>query len=474
MHTFNNFFGRQNELRKMKKRYDSDSFECIVIYGRRRVGKTALINNFCEGKKCIYFSALNSSSSDNLKALSYAIHQCEHPDSDSFPEYTSFDAAFAEITRLGKSERVIFVIDEYPYLAKSDDSISSRLQHLIDHQWANSHLYLILCGSSMSFMQNQVLGYESPLYGRRTAQFRIEPLGYREAALFTPSLSWEDKAIIYGITGGIPHYINKLGIKDNLDNALIENFFDTSSYLFEEPSNLLKQELREPAVYNSIISTIAEGSTKLGEISSKSGVPTGLLTKYITVLMELGIVKKETPITEKPGKKTLYIIDDEFFSFWYRFVPRNMSIIAADRMPVNYHSLVKNKFHDYMGLIFEKICRYYLLHHADDLPFEIASVGQWWGNDSANKREVQIDIVACPAADSTASGEFIIGSCKFRSTKVGMDELNLLKYYASVFGKGNRYHYYVFSLGGFTEGLIAEAELGSVHLVSLEKLYGNY
>ena len=171
------------------------------------------------------------------------------------------------------------------------------MQHLIDHKWQSSKLYLILCGSSMSFMQNQVLGYESPLYGRRTAQFKIEPLTYRETAVFNPTLTPEENAYVYGITGGIPHYINKLGVRNDLDGAIQDCIFDRSGYLFEEPENLLKQELREPGLYNSIITAVAEGASKLNEISTKAGMESGPCSKYLSVLMELGILKKETPIT---------------------------------------------------------------------------------------------------------------------------------------------------------------------------------
>lgn len=285
---------------------------------------------------------------ENLEALSKAIYQCNRPNDDIYPVYASFEAALEEIGRIGEKERTIFVIDEYPYLAKATASISSRLQHLIDHKWQNSKLYLILCGSSMSFMQNQVLRYESPLYGRRTAQFKIEPLTYKETAVFNPQLSNEENAWIYGITGGIPHYINKLGIRSSLDEAIIDSVFDRSGYLFEEPENLLKQELREPGVYNSIITAIAEGASKLNEISTKIGTENAVCSKYVKVLIDLGIITRETPITEKPGKKTLYIIEDNFFRFWYRFIPQNYSMILSGRFPRSYERVVKAKI--------EKLC----------------------------------------------------------------------------------------------------------------------
>jgi hypothetical protein len=324
----------------------------------------------------------------------------------------------------------------------------------------------------MSFMQNQVLGYESPLYGRRTAQFKIEPMTYRETAAFHPELSHEENAAIYGITGGVPHYINKLEVKGSLDDALLENLFDRSAYLFEEPENLLKQELREPAMYNAIIRAIAEGASRLNEISTKVGLESGPCAKYIGVLAELGLVKKETPITEPNTRRSVYRIEDNFFRFWYRFVPQNLSAISAGRFQRGYERLVKARMHEYMGLIFEKMCREYLLRYASDLPFDLADVGQWWGNDPTAKKEIQIDLVGVPVQEPNRKiTEYLIGSCKFRSEQVGMEELRLLEHYAAVFGKGTSYRYILFSLGGFTPELQAHAQATGVQLVTLAELY---
>lgn len=462
------FYCRNEELSKLNKRYDAGKFECIVIYGRRRVGKTTIINEFCKGKPTVFFSALlEGTAKDNLKTLSRAIYAYREPDAVNAPEYDSFDSALDEITHLAQKERIVFVIDEYPYLAKAYPSISSRLQHLIDHIWKESRLYLILCGSSMSFMENQVLGYQSPLYGRRTGQFKIEPLTYKETALFNSELDNVTNSFVYGVTGGIPHYINKLNVQGDFDEALLENFFDRSAYLFEEPANLLKQELREPAVYNSVITAIAEGASHMNEISTKSGIESGPCSKYLSVLINLGIIKKETPMTEKPGKKTIYSIADPFFRFWYRFVPNNMSPIASGRIEKVYDKAVRAHLNDYMGLIFEKMCRDYLIYYADEPDFQLVDIGQWWGTDSLEKKQVQIDLVG----STDHKNEYLIGSCKFRNEAIGVDELELLKKYASVFGKGKVYHYYIFSKGGFTEGLKALGDKGEVKLITLEDMY---
>ncbi len=468
------FLCREKELLKLNKRYAGSELECIIIYGRRRVGKTALINEFVKDKPNIFFPALRSNAQGNLVALSKAIYSYLHPDAVDAPVYASFDAAFAEITRIAKDERVVFVIDELPYLVQSEPSVTSALQHLLDHEWSESKLYLILCGSSMSFMEKKVLSEKSPLFGRRTAQLKIEPLTYLDAARFHPELSPEENALIYGITGGVPHYINKLRVHDSVKDALMENLFDTSAYLFEEPENLLKQELREPAIYNAIIAAIADGATKLNQISDKTGNETAVCSKYLKTLMELGIVQKRLPVVQKSGKKTIYRISDQFFRFWYRFVPKNMMAIASGGMDRIYDAAVGSFLSSYMGLVFEEICKQYLIYYADQLPILLQDIGEWWGAHPQEKKEVQVDIVALGAKpDNAGSGRrFLIGSCKFKNEPIGTDELDLLREYASLFTTAeDECFYYIFSKSAFTSGLREKQRLGEVTLISLEEVY---
>ena len=468
------FLCREKELNVLNKRYKKNGLECIVIYGRRRVGKTAIINEFTKDKPTIYFPALNTNAQGNLTALSKAIY-AYHPDTQSAPVYRSFDDAFSEVTRIAKeSERVIFVIDELPYLAKADDSIPSRLQHLLDHDWANTELFLILCGSSMSFMEKDVLSEKSPLFGRRTAQLRIDPLSYLDTARFHPELSNQDNALIYGITGGVPHYINKLDVTGSIKDALLENLLDTSSYLFEEPENLLKQELREPAVYNAIITAIANGATRQNEIADKAGLERSVCSKYLKVLTNLGIIHRIEPVVNKSSRKSFYRITDHFFRFWYRFVPGNMMAISAGTIGRTYEASVGSYLSVYMGLVFEDICRQYLIMHPEKLPFPISEIGEWWGAHPVKKKEIQLDIVAVSAkANNTRSGrQYIIGSCKYKNEEIGTDELDLLHDYASVFTNGDdTCFYYIFSKSGFTKGLKDLANEGQVVLICLQELY---
>ncbi len=461
------FYCREKELAQLEKRYAGDAFECIVLYGRRRVGKTSLMNVFCEGKPTIYFSALDTTAEENLKTLSAAIYAYQTPTGGRAPSYQSYDDAFAAITQLGQNQRLVFVIDEYPYLANADKSISSRLQHLIDHAWGSSNIFLFLCGSSMSFMEKQVLGYQSPLYGRRTAQFKITPLTYRDAAAFHSGLSAEENALIYGMTGGVPHYINKLKAGKDIDAAVLENILEPSAYLFEEPANLLKQELREPAVYNAIITAIAGGASRLNEIATKTGLESAVCAKYLKNLIELDILCKETPFAQDTGKKSLYQVKDNFFRFWYRFVPRNITLIASGKMGRYYDTLIKPEFSHYMGLVFETMCKDYLRYYAVGLPVDCTEVGQWWGTDPSTRKQAQIDIVA----SCIAPGQYLIGSCKYKNQPIGADELALLEQYAKAFGKGSSYHYIIFSKGGFSEGLQAQGKRADVTLLTLEDIY---
>lgn len=460
------FIGREKELSWLNKMYANDRLEVAVVYGRRRVGKTTLINEFCEDKKTIFFPAIESDAAQNLEILSEAIAFAEGGDSNAAFSYRSFADAFTKISEMAQKERIIFVIDEYPYLAKAQKSISSVLQNYIDHQFKNSKLFIILCGSSMSFMEKQVLGYQSPLYGRRTAQFKIEPFDYLDTGKFFPNYSPEERAIMYGITGGIPFYLEEFSPSLSIKENLLEKLFNRNALLYEEPSNLLKQELREPATYNAIISAIASGKTKMSEITSTIGLETGLCSKYIANLIALGILKKEVPVTEPKSKRPYYMLDDQFFRFWFTFVPRNTASIISGRIEKSFDKSVGQYIPDYMGLTFEKMCRDYILFYDENLPFDMGQIGQWWGGNPKNKKPAQIDVVVT----SQMNGEGIIGSCKFTGEKIGMDEYELMEEYGDAMGVIRDRYYYFFSKSGFTKSLSEKAG-ERVRLITLDEMY---
>jgi len=460
------FIGRERELKRLNAMYQSDRLEVAIVYGRRRVGKTTLINEFCKEKRTVFFAAMENSAEMNLEALSGAIAAVE-TESEAGILYRSFADALTKIRELSARERLIFVIDEYPYLAKAEPAISSLLQNFLDHQFKESRLFLILCGSSMSFMEHQVLGYQSPLYGRRTGQFKILPFDYRDTGRWFSGYSSEEKAIMYGVTGGVPLYLEQFSPQKTIKENLLDALFNNNAMLFEEPSNLLKQELREPATYNAVISAIASGRSKLAEIAGTVGLESSLCSKYIGNLITLGIVKRETPVTDPNTKRPIYELDDLFFRFWYTFIPKNMAAIVSDRVDRIYSSAVENRLSDYMGLVFEKMCRDYLLYYDENLPFPLQNVGQWWGGNPATHKQAQIDVVAISAENHSA----IVGTCKFRKENIPAGELTLMKEYASAMGGFERYYYYFFSKSGFAEPLVEKQDGVSLRLVTLDEMY---
>lgn len=304
-----------------------------VIYGRRRVGKTSLIREFIRDKKAIYFMGIESNEKQNLHNFSDAIHGF-HREEDPAPLYASFQNALEAVFQMAKEERMILVMDEYPYAARTSPGLSSVLQRLIDQYRDNSRLMIILCGSSMSYMEDEVLAYKSPIYGRRTAQLKILPFSFRECCLFLHGFLPEDQAVIYGMTGGTAPYLLEMDSRLTLEENVKENFLNPASLLYEEPENLLKQEVRELSMYNAMISAVAGGATRLSEIASQTGETTSACSTYMKSLMEQGIIKRETPYGEKSGRKSIYRIDDNMFRFWYRFIPANTSFIerGADEL----------------------------------------------------------------------------------------------------------------------------------------------
>lgn len=459
------FIGRDKELNALDKLYKSDKFEFLVIYGRRRVGKTALINQFIGDKKSIYFMGIESNEKQNLENFSKSIIEFSSG-IQAETSFSSFQAAIEYVFKLAENERIILAIDEYPYVARSSKSLASTLQLLIDKYKDTSKLLLILCGSSMSYMEDHVLAYKSPLYGRRTAQMKILPFDFEESCRYFNHLSNEDKALIYGIVGGTPQYLlqmsDKLSVEENIKNT----YLNPMSFLYEEPVNLLKQEVREPAIYTAIITAIATGHTRMSEISSKVGENTNVCSNYIKNMMNLGIVQRETPYGEKASKKSIYSIEDNMFYFWYRFVLDNNSVIARGAADMVYKR-IEPQLSNYMGRVFEEICMQYLWKQLleGNAPIEFVSLGRWWGNDPIQKSQAEIDIMGEQDSESALFAE-----CKWRNENVDLDVLETLIDRSKLF-RYTKVHYYLFSKSGFTKGCIERAkEMGNVTLVSYEDI----
>lgn len=459
------FIGRERELNSLEKLYASDKFEFAVIYGKRRVGKTALLNHFIRNKKAIYFMGVESNDKQNLENFSKNILEYG-VGIQVDTAFLSFQAALEYVFQLAEKERLILAIDEYPYVARSSRSLASTLQLLIDKYKENSKLMLILCGSSMSYMEDHVLAYKAPLYGRRTAQMKMQPFDFADACRYFKNFSDEDKALIYGIVGGTPQYLlqmdDKLSIEENIKNT----FLNPTSSLFEEPENLLKQEVREPALYNAIITAIATGSARMAEISTKVGAETSVCAAYLKNLLALGLVQKETPYGEKASRKSIYAIDDNMFRFWYRFVPENYSIISRGASDIAYKRMEPH-LSDYMGKVFEEICKQYLwkLLLKGQSPVEFGELGRWWGTDPFTHSQTEIDIMGEQDKNTALFGE-----CKWTNERVDTGVLETLAKRGQLFHYGKIY-LVLFAKRGFTKGCVDMANrMGNVMLVSYDDL----
>ena len=455
------FFGRDSELGKLREMHGSGQFEFAVIYGRRRVGKTTLIREFIKDKDALFFAASESTARGNLLSLSRCIGG-----KSAAPVFTDFESALSAVFERAESERLVFAIDEFPYLAAAYRGISSLLQILIDHNRETSRLMLILCGSSMGFMENQVLGYQSPLFGRRTAQLKVLPFTFFESLPFLESHTAADKAVLYGMTGGVPEYLSRIHPQKSVRENIIGLFLTPSGLFFEEPSNLIKQELREPSTYNVIVEAIAGGASRLNEIAAKCGLESNKCAKYLKALISLGLVSREYPFGETAGKKSIYKLEDFMFRFWYRFVFPNVSAITAGLGEAVFDHEVDGQLNAYMGLVFEEICKQWLFEMAkrDALPFFIGGLGRWWGTNPATRKQEEIDIVAA------RNGDALFAECKWTNADVDWNVYSELERRGGIFHCGSRC-LYIFAKKGFSDNLrLLSRETERVKLYSLPEM----
>lgn len=458
------FVGRQQELNTLNRLYHSGKFEFAVIYGRRRVGKTALINEFTKDKDTIFFTGVETNEKQNLDNFSRCIMEY-HTGIAVKSSFASFPSALEYVFELAKTKRIVLVIDEYPYVARASKSLASTLQLLIDKNKDNSRLFLILCGSSMSYMEEHVLSYKAPLYGRRTAQLRLSPFDFFEACRWFTKFSDIDKALAYGVVGGTPQYLMQINDSLSVEENIKNTYLNPSSSIFEETSHLLKQEVREPAIYNAVITAIAAGCSKMNEISNKTGEDTSVCATYIKNLIMLGIIKKESPYGEKSGRKTIYSITDNMFRFWYRFVPENTSIICRGAADLAYKRIAP-ELPAYMGGVFEEICRQYLwkLLLENKCAVNFGDLGRWRGTNPQTRVREEIDIMG---SDKDTA---LFAACQWTNEKIDPGILETLVERSNLFDYKQK-HFYLFAKTGFTRECIDKAdEMGNVTLVAYHEM----
>ena len=361
---------------------------------------------------------------------------------------------FQAVADYKPNEKKVLVIDEFPYLVKVNDSFPSILQNAWDEILKDSNVMLILCGSLISMMKKHALSYESPLYGRRTAQMRIAPLPFT-TVYENQKLSFEEAAEQYSITGGVPKYMEFFSDGQPLYEQIKENVLSKNGFLYEEPNFLLTDEVQVPTNYFSIIKVIADGNHKLGTIAGILGLETSALTPYLKTLSELGFIEKQVPVTEKNAEKTrkgLYFISDNFLRFWFRYVYPYKGELEIDNMQISLDELDKDFKEKFVAFAYKDICKEIFARLCSDkaIEFTPSKIGSYWLNDKSGN--TQIDVMAV----DTVNKRLFAGECKYHNQPVDADVyFELVKKVdnsaeiKSAF-KGYTVIYGVFSKSGFT------------------------
>ena len=450
------FVDRELEMETLQNEYERDGSALVVLYGRRRVGKTTLISEFIKDKKALFFLASEEAEAQNRNAFKEKVAEFIDSDLLRSADIKSWDALFKTIMDTPFDSKPVIVLDEFQYLGKANPAFPSIFQRIWEEILKDKSVMVILCGSLISMMESQTLAYGSPLYGRRTAQIRLKQIPFGHYHEFFPYKSRKELIEMYSVTGGVPKYIELFSESKDIYSAIQKCVLNRSGYLYDEPHFLLQQEVSEVGSYFSIIKAIAAGNSKLSAISSILEIKSTSLTKYLKTLIDLDILEREVPITEEnpeKSKKGLYKIQDNYLRFWFAFVYPNMSFIESghSRIVMNKirNSLVKN----HIAFVYEDVCkeRMWDLNGEGAWPFNFTKIGRYW--DSKD----EIDIVALDPEGKN----LILGECKYWAEPVGVSVLRDLeaKTDSVAWERDNRKVWYVlFSASGFTDELIKEAE----------------
>lgn len=467
------FVGREKEIEMLNKLYEKNKFEMVVMYGRRRIGKTTLIVEFMNNKNGLLFTSQEASDKINLDNFSSKIYE-KFGLPKTTGSFKDWNDAFEFIAEKTKDKRFVLAFDEFPYAVNENKALKSILQNLIDHRLKDTKLFLILCGSQVAFMEKEVLGVKSPLFGRRTCQIKLDGFNYLESSKLLQDIPNEDKIKYYSCIGGTPYYLSKIDKELSFEENIKELYFNISSYLYNEPIMLLQQELREPAMYNSIISTVASGATKLNEIATKLEEDRSKIFSYLNVLTKMKIITKEYPFGENVTKsrKGLYKIADNCYAFWYRFIfPNKPEIESGNGHIIADSEVFGEDLNRFIGkLAFEDICKEYLIDQnlQGKLPFQATSFGKWWGNDPQQKSETDFDVIFANRKEK----KILLCECKYRNSLTDLNDLTKHINRDYLFPEYNQKYFYFISKAKFTTETIDFAnQKENIKLITIDQLF---
>jgi uncharacterized protein len=464
------FLDRVDELAALEESWAADDARFFVLWGRRRVGKTELLNHFVEGKRALYFEATDTARQDQLGDLSRELARVWGNELLSRQPLTSWEAAFTAIEQYAASGRTIVILDEFQYLAAQDHELGSLLNRWWRQTARRLDLMLVLAGSEVSFFERDVLAGQ--MYGRRTGQLHLTPLDYRSAALFVASYSAQDKIRSYAVCGGMPYYLERFDDRVTLAENILRNILYRDGFLHEEAELLLRQELSDPHNYFSVLRAIAAGRTRNSEIVGQTKLSVAQVRQMTAVLERLQLVQQRRPITSGPSsKKTSYAIVDGFLNFYFRFVDPYRSLLRT-RAGAEQHlhqTVLPALDHFVSKPTFEDICREHLRQTK-----RASAVGAWWGavptGEGRRTEQREIDAVALDGTGRATA----LGSCKWTSSRVGLEQETLLSRLAPHVPKADSLaRHYFYARSGFAPALVrlAEGDPERYRLVGPKDLY---
>ena len=458
------FIGRKQELSFLEGQYNHAEGQLLVVYGRRRVGKTEILRRFFDDKEGIFFTCTEIPDEQLLRSFSQRVLEKNPEAAKYLTSFHDWEQAFQSLGDINTKAKLVVIIDEFPYMARGNAAIPSVLQKVWDETLKHKNIMLVLCGSAMSFMEKEVLSEKNPLYGRATGILKIQAMDFFDAAQFFPQYDIDDKIKAYAILGGIPHYLKQFNSSISIAENIKNNILTKGSVLYSEVEFLMRQELRETSIYNVIIEAIALGNTKLNDIYQKTQIDKNKLSVYLKNLLDLGIVAREfsvaTSIKERANsQRGLYKLKDNFFRFWYAFVFPNLSELESGYRDGVYNYIIAPDLDQYTSFTFEEICRQYLraLNHQGKLPFFASSMGRWWDKDT------EIDVLAMDKKQQS----LLLCECKYKNAPVDVKDIKHLQA-KKPYAVPNLF-YYFFSKSGYTQAAEAfAAEQGVVLLTSMD------
>ncbi|MGH3266092.1 MAG: ATP-binding protein, partial [Trebonia sp.] len=463
------FLNRVEEVSLLRRRLAGDQAEFLVLYGRRRVGKTELLANLASEARSFYFEATDTVPAQQLRDLTAELARVSGNELLRTQHLTSWDAALTAIAQFVGARRTLVVLDEFQLLAAR----SPELETTISRWWRTTGrtlpIVLVLAGSELSFFEDKVLAGQ--LYGRRTGQLKLEPFTARDAALFHPRYSAEDKVRAYSVCGGIPYYLERFGDRRPLAEHLLAEVFERTGLLHDEAELMVRQSIQDPAVHIAVLRSIAHGHNRNSDIAARAGLTPARVTQVMATLERLGLAATLRPVTATPrSKKTAYEIADQFLRFYYRFVEPGKSQLRTSELAASYvtNSVLPALDHHASGT-WERICQQHVLREVPG----VTAVGRWWGavpaGEGSRTEEREIDVVGIGGGGTPSA----VGMCKWTKAHVDFDELNLLDRLSQhVHGTTAPVTRYLFSRSGFSKRLTAYAESDPLlRLVTPDDIY---